>query len=180
MVKELYAKEQKDSAGQRDVGIFARKMDAADILARGHRLVRSYNLDREDMNRMVRDRVSKYVNGLQSASMTINAAAGATIEKGGATDKQKRLAESAQAKRIGYMRDLIEIARAAKDVAPDWFSAPAMVNVLTKSGISSTDARLVIIGSHGDLPDQTLRKAPQPTVDILDTEAYQKVFGRDS
>lgn len=180
MVKDLYAKEQKDAAGQRDVGIFARKMDAADILARGHRLVRSYNLDREDMNRMVRDRVAPFAEGLRSVSMMVNSAAGATIEKGGATDKQKRLAEAAQAKRVGYMRELIEIARAAKDVAPDWFAAPAMLNVLTKSGISTTDARLVLIGAHGDLPDPVLRKAPQPTVDILDTEAYQKVFGRDS
>lgn len=176
-LRQLYDMKARSEAGQGpDVGIFANTRTEEDVAASALRLVRSYRIEKTDMNRMIRNKVQRYVEALNTSKGMINyeLETRLPIQRGASTPEQQAQAEAAQRKIAGYFRDLMQLSRSARAVAPEWYATPDLKNVLTASGLSVQDTeRIVALMDSESVEDSQLRYAPNPQIDLLRSKAYQ-------
>ena len=173
MLRRLDEMEQRQKSGQDQVGIFANTTTKEDVVAAGHRLVRTYRLSQTDMNGRIRSAVRPYVDAMREAKEMTGTATRAQLVQGGATAKRLEAADVGASAQVDYKRKLIEIGRAARSVAPEWYDNPRLMGVLVESGLGVEDAIQVVRGLDADVPDELLTSRSHPRIRPMQTRAYQ-------
>jgi hypothetical protein len=145
----------------------------AEIVSRQHRLVRSYTLNRSEMNAAVRGAIRPQMEALERTRAIINQAANQKIEKGGVLPKVAQQAESAQDVRERYMDAVAEVLNSAEQIAPEWFNKGANMVLLTEAGLPQWDALQVLARTTNK--EAGTRYAPNPKVNPMQSRMYQQL-----
>jgi hypothetical protein len=174
MFRDLMRREREQQAGVEASGIFARRqLTNAEIVSRQHRLVRSYTLNRSEMNAAVRGAIRPQMEALERTRAIINQAANQKIEKGGVLPKVAQQAESAQDVRERYMDAVAEVLNSAEQIAPEWFNKGANMVLLTEAGLPQWDALQVLARTTNK--EAGTRYAPNPKVNPMQSRMYQQL-----
>jgi hypothetical protein len=177
MLKQLAELSAKETAGQADVGIFASEKTPGDIIAAQHRLVRVYRVDREAMNKMIRNTARPLVEAVAESNTLQNREVQTLAVQGGATARQKEAAEAGRVGRATYMSRLAHVVKSAQMVAPEWYSVADVATVLEASGMSKQDALMVAFESTGDIKPGDAIYVPRPTIKPYQTRAWEFMRG---
>lgn len=172
MFMQLMQRERDQDAGIENVGIFARRQrSTAEIVLAEHRLVRSYTLNRTEMNAAVRNAIRPQLEGLERTREIVSGAERQRIEQGAVRPRNEAAAQSAQEKRAGYVREVADTLKAAQAVAPEWWDVMSINLVLKESGMPQTEIYQVL-NTVVDAPTDT-RYFPSPDVSPYRTRIYQ-------
>lgn len=156
-LKQLYEMEQRELAGQEsNIGMYANTRTKQDALAGMLRLVRTYRVERSDLNRMIRNAAMNYADAIKTSKAMMNKASENALVLGAATKDQEEAADAGRRARIDYLHDLRGVLAAAKALAPNWYDDLSLDIILKDAGVSADDSMAVISGQdipYTGLPD---------------------------
>jgi hypothetical protein len=123
-LRDLIRQHQSELAGQdTTVGMYANTRTKEDIAAGSMRLVRTYRVERTDMNRMLRNRAEAFGQNVGKAKQMVSREWAETMTKGAATPDQKAEALEGRQIRLNQLAKMREIFAGAQKIAPEWYGS---------------------------------------------------------
>jgi hypothetical protein len=144
--RRLMKMSEREAAGQGPEGMFASSVTKEDALASAARLIRTRRIERTDFQAMVRDRLRKPIENLNTSNRMVRGEMMPMLMGAGATATQQRDAATGAAHREAKLNSIRAIMADAERAAPFWMDRMAQNAILTQGGMSQADAMAVLDG----------------------------------
>jgi hypothetical protein len=121
-LRDLLKERQAELAGQEtNVGMYANTRTKEDITASAFRLVRTYRIEKTDMNRNLRNRASQFAVNVGEAKRMVSREYEETVTKGASTQDQRDEALEGRTIRLNQLKRIRDMFDRARRLAPEWY-----------------------------------------------------------